>query len=246
MFDAYSDYYDLFYREKNYLSEANYVGDSIKAINSKSETILEFGSGTGRHGRALAELGWRVDGLEKSRTMLMRAQAGKHFAIYEGDIRSASMNRKYDAVVALFHVFSYQVSNDDVLATLANAAKHLGPGGIFMFDFWYGPAVLSQRATPRVTQVSSAVKNVYRIAIPEARPNENSVEVKYTIVAIDRLSNSASVFDERHVMRYFSLPEIHLLSDVAGFRIVKAEEFLTRAEPSERSWSVCCVLQKAG
>jgi hypothetical protein len=45
-------------------------------------------------------------------------------------------------------------------------------------------------------------------------------------------------------MRHFSIPEIGLLAEHTGFKILKTEEFLTASDPSERTWGVCIILKK--
>ena len=41
---------------------------------------------------------------------------------------------------------SYQTSNDDLNATFASARANLKQGGVFIFDCWYGPALLDGQA----------------------------------------------------------------------------------------------------
>jgi hypothetical protein len=50
----------------------------------------------------------------------------------------------------MFAVLGYQGENDDVLAALKTAHRHARPGGLFLFDVWYGPAVLHERPSQRV------------------------------------------------------------------------------------------------
>ena len=50
----------------------------------------------------------------------------------------------------MFAVLGYQHTNADVLDALATARAHLDVGGLFAFDVWYGPAVLSERPSERV------------------------------------------------------------------------------------------------
>ena len=54
VFQRYSAYYDLLYRDKNYAMEAEYVARILRDAASNAKSLLEFGSGTGRHGRLLA------------------------------------------------------------------------------------------------------------------------------------------------------------------------------------------------
>ena len=55
------------------------------------------------------------------------------------------LKRGYDVVVALFHVISYLPDNSDLEAAFARIREHMKPGGILIFDYWYGPAVLTDR-----------------------------------------------------------------------------------------------------
>jgi hypothetical protein len=45
-------------------------------------------------------------------------------------------------------------------------------------------------------------------------------------------------------MRHFSIPEIRILADMNEFELVETKEFLTAAEPSEKTWGICFVLRK--
>ena len=47
----------------------------------------------------------------------------------------------------MFAVIGYQTSNDELFAALQTVRRHLKPKGLFICDFWYGPAVLKQRPT---------------------------------------------------------------------------------------------------
>src|SRR5205807_7378308 len=116
-FQRYSAYYDLLYRDKNYVAEADYIAQILRTSRSNVQTLLEFGSGTGRHGRLLAQRGFQVLGIERSETMIKAALdrasepsdcAPGNFECKEGEIRTIRLSRTFDAVTALFHVVSYQ------------------------------------------------------------------------------------------------------------------------------------------
>ena len=53
------DYYDLFYDDKNYQLEANYIHEKIQEYKSNSKSILELGCGTGKHAINLTNHGIR-------------------------------------------------------------------------------------------------------------------------------------------------------------------------------------------
>ncbi len=243
-FNAYSRYYDLLYRDKDYAAEAGYVHRLLEHYGVPGNEILEFGSGTGKHGRLLAGHGYRVTGIERSAEMVAQAVATDGFMCQQGDIRESKQGRTFDAVLSLFHVISYQVSNADVSAVFDNAAEHLQPGGLFVFDVWYSPAVYAQRPEVRVKRLVEDDLSITRIAEPEIFHNENRVDVNYTIFAEDGASGESQTFTENHPMRHFSLPELDLLASVAGFERVCAEAFLTGEPAGEETWGVCLVLRR--
>jgi len=244
VFDAYSRYYDLLYRDKDYAAESGYIDGVLKRYKIAGDDLLEFGSGTGKHGRLLAERGYRVTGIERSAEMVTQALQENSFTCKQGDIRSVQLGRTFDAVISLFHVISYQVANADVQAVFARAAEHLQSGGLFVFDVWYSPAVYEQRPEVRIKMLADEALDITRIAEPVIFPNENRVDVNFTIIVHDAKTGSCQVLKESHPMRHFSLPEVDQFAAEAGFERLVAEEFLTGSKPGVGTWGVCFVLRK--
>lgn len=244
VFDAYSRYYDLLYRDKDYAAEVSYIDGQLTRYGVAVRDVLEFGAGTGKHGRLLAARGYRVTGIERSAEMVAHAVATEGFCCQQGDICDVQLGRTFDAVLSLFHVVSYQVSNHAVHAVFMRAADHLKPGGLFIFDVWYSPAVYAQRPVVRVKRMADSAVEITRIAEPVIHPNKNSVDVHYTIFARDLATNACQTFSEVHPMRHFSLPELDMLAMECGFERLVAEAFLTGDEPGENTWGVCIVLRR--
>lgn len=244
VFNVYSRYYDLLYRDKDYAGEAAYIHELLMRNGISGADLLEFGSGTGKHGRILASLGYTVHGIELSPDMVERTERLPGFTCQQGDIANVEMGRVYDAVLSLFHVISYQVDNAQLSAVFANAAAHLSRGGLFAFDFWYTPAVYVQKPLVRVKRMADDQIEITRIAEPVIYPNENRVDVNYTVFLRQQNGGDIQAFQERHPMRHFSLPEIDIMADLHGFERVTAEEFLTGSSPCESTWGVCVVLKR--
>lgn len=244
VFSAYSRYYDLLYRDKDYFGEVNYIQALLNRQGIAEGNLLEFGSGTGKHGCLLADRGYHVHGIERSAEMVAQAMSSPGFTCEQGDICTVQLGRTYDAVLSLFHVVSYQTSNADLMAVFARAADHLEKGGLFIFDFWYSPAVYSQRPVVRVKRMANAQMEITRLAEPVIYPNNNRVDVNYTIFACDIASGSTQINTETHPMRHFSLPEIDLLATMHSFDFIGAEEFLSGKAPDEDTWGVCVTLKK--
>lgn len=253
VFGSYSKYYNLLYRDKDYAGEARYVHSLIQRHRAGAASILDLGCGTGRHAFELARFGYAVTGIDRSHEMLFEAQQ-KQSALQEvygtnitlpefcqGDVRAIRIDGKFDVITALFHVMSYQTSNQDLRAVFATARAHLVSGGLFLFDCWYGPAVLSDPPVTRVKRLHDDEIEVLRIAEPEHRPAENLVDVNYQVLITDKATGRVDELRETHRMRYLFSPEVAEFFSDNGMQPLTAEEWLTARPPGTDTWGVCFV-----
>lgn len=243
-FSDYSNYYDLLYQDKNYLEEVEYIDKLLKKYHCQGINLLELGSGTGKHGILLGQRGYQVTGIERSQSMLEKVITTDSFCCHQGDIAEIDLEQQFDAAIALFHVISYQTSNDLIQNVFSNTYKHLKPNGLFIFDVWYSPTVYYQRTEVRVKRVSNPDIDIIRLAEPINYPNENRVDVNYTLIIKNNLTTQIKIINECHSMRHFSIPEIQLIANITGFEYVTAQTFLKSTVPSEKDWSICFVLRK--
>jgi SAM-dependent methyltransferase len=245
VFGDYSKYYNLLYADKDYRGEADYLHGLIQAAHPTAKKILDLGCGTGRHDELLVEKGYSVFGVDLSEQMIQVAQAieRKNLQFAQGDVRTIRLSQSFDAVVSLFHVMSYQISNSDIDALFQTAKAHLSAGGLFVFDCWYGPAVLHERPVLRVKRLESVELKVTRIAEPVMHPNLNVVEVNYELFLEEKLSGGLKRMREVHPMRYLFMPEIMLFAERHGFEILLSEAWISKEELGEKTWSACFVLR---
>lgn len=254
VFSSYARYYDLLYRDKDYAAEAEYVAGLIRKFHPSAKSILELGSGTGIHASLLAEKGFTVHGVERSEEMIniARQNVANHPTIQpsnplfsQGDLRSIRLSKFFDVVISLFHVISYQTTNEDVAAAFETARQHLNPGGVFIFDVWYGPAVLTERPDVRIKRMADDQTEITRLAEPVLHPNENIVDVNYQVFVRDLTCQTVAELKETHAMRYFFKPEIELFAKQAGFQCQHAEEWLSCKAIGCDTWGVCFVMKNA-
>jgi SAM-dependent methyltransferase len=246
-FQKYSQYYDLFYQDKDYEAEAVFVDKIIKSHLPNAKTILEFGCGTGLHASKLVAKGYQVHGVDSSDQMLAKAQknraalsaqAAESISFSKGDIRALRISKKFDVVIALFHVISYLPTNADISKAFECARRHLRKGGIFLFDCWYGPAVLTDRPQVRVKRIENDRIRVVRIAEPEMVENSNMVDINYQVFIEDKAKGGLEVVEETHRLRYLFKPEVVHLLDAAGFELVENAEWMTGKNTGFNSWYV--------
>ena len=251
VFGSYSRYYNLLYKEKDYSGEVEYVRTIIQRHSPDARTILDLGCGTGRHDFLIAEIGYEVSGVDMSQEMLAVAGANHSSLIphlgsptfLQGDIRTVRLDRTFDVVISLFHVMSYLTGNQDLSDAFATVQAHLKPGGIFIFDCWYGSAVLADRPVVRIKRLEDDEIELTRIVEPVMLPNQNLVELNYQILARDKKSGAVEEVRETHRMRYLFRPELELLAQKSGMSIVEASEWMTGKEPGLETFGVCFLMK---
>ena len=252
IFDNYSQYYNLIYKDKDYETEVDYTHRLLTRFNS-GKKLLELGCGTGIHAYFLAQKGYSIEGVDLSPQMLNQTnrfmtnadqEITKKLSFNQGDIRSFRSDKKFDSLISLFHVFSYMTKNDDVCNALKTVNHHLDSSGIFIFDTWYAPAVHFLRPEVKIKKFENDLYFINRISNPEHKPEENTVVVNYELHIHNKETNDWQYVKESHHVRYFSIPEIQYFAEQAGFKCLATEEWLSGNIPSNDSWSVTVVLQK--
>ena len=196
--------------------------------------VLELGCGTGRVLLPMARAGATVVGLDGSRQMLARCreklegESGTTRAratLRQGDVRDFDAGATFRLVVAPFRVLQHLVAIEDQLRCLEAVARHLAPGGRFIFDV-FNPHFASltadrsreQEDTPE--QVLADGRSLRRtVKIPRVRWTEQVSETEL----IYYLSERPAAPPTRHVqafeMRWYVRAElIHLLAR-SGLRV---------------------------
>lgn len=241
---SYAIVYDSLYADKNYLYEAKVLADMLGSLGvNRGCSILDLGCGTGNYAFPLAEHGFEVLGVDRSTHMLEQARRKASGGIStidftEGDLRNVDLSRTFDAVIMMFAVLGYQVANSDVVAALNTVRHHLRPGGLFLFDVWYGPAVLSQRPSQRIKTVRAHNTQTIRSACGSLDVFRNLCTVDIHVWHLDG-STLITEVTEHHPMRYFFIPELLLFLEAASLSLVAVKGFpQIHSEPSEDTWTL--------
>jgi SAM-dependent methyltransferase len=246
--DLYSTYYDLLYRDKDYKSEVEYIHKLIKENSTEVSTLLDMGCGTGKHAELLCDKGYIVHGIDLSEDMLKIAENRRKnkedkLTFSLSNIQELNLDKKFDVVVSLFHVMSYQNSNNELIKAFEAAKDHLKDGGIFIFDFWYGPAVLTDLPVTRVKRLINKKIKVTRLAEPVMHPEKNIVDVNFDVFIEDLDSKEIIEKEELHKMRYFFDTELDLICKQVGFVIKQKYEWMSDKNPDFNSWNVVWIVK---
>jgi SAM-dependent methyltransferase len=245
----YADAYDQLYRDKDYVEECELVERLLRTYGDGSvRSLLDLGCGTGNHALPLAERGYAVVGVDRSENMLDSARKkvssqclDRKPSFLQGDIRSFETEQSFDASLMMFAVLGYQLENADVLAALRTARNHMGLGGLFIFDVWYGPAVLRQAPSDRVKSIATDKGQILRLASGQLDVQHHLCKVSYHLWRLEgeRLTGET---EETHLMRYFFPLELNLFLECCGFAPIRLGAFPEfDRDPDETTWNVCGV-----
>ncbi|MBO9591138.1 class I SAM-dependent methyltransferase [Devosia sp.] len=245
-FDIYSAYYDLLYEGKKYGKEAQFIAKLLERYGAGDKHLLELGCGTGIHATHFAQMGFTVHGIDRSpemlrvadeRSSLLEDDIASRLSFAVGDLRDFSAPSRYDHVISLFDVMSYLPDNGAFKQALSNIKSVLKPGGLLVFDCWYGPGVYTQKPHVRTRRLIGENAEILRIAEPEFHYDRNVIDVNYDIFVKDRATGRLQQFQERHPMRCFFDAELDELLGQAAFSRVFAMEWFTEKAPSIQTWS---------
>jgi ubiquinone/menaquinone biosynthesis C-methylase UbiE len=245
---SYSGAYDSLYGAKDYKQECDLIERLLG--NREALSFIDIGCGTGGHAIQLAKRGHQIIGVDRSADMLEIAQqkiqaAGQQSRIelMQGDARAFDAGRTVDVALMMFAVLGYQQTDKDVSDALATVARHLRPGGAFIFDIWFGPAVVADPPGARRRVIKTSEGRVARTTKSKMLPG-NLCKVAFVLETY-RGEKLAECVEEDHVMRYFFPEELKMFAAAAGFVCKRISDFNDLRRPAgSDSWNAIVLFQK--
>ncbi|WP_232524981.1 class I SAM-dependent DNA methyltransferase [Nocardioides mangrovicus] len=129
----YDDDTDVRFSAEHLALESGFLAE----LASPGGRALELAIGTGRVALPLAARGVEVHGIELSQAMVDRLRekpGGREIPVTLGDYTSADADGTFDVAYLVFNTIGNVTTQDAQVATFANAARHLRPGGCFVVE----------------------------------------------------------------------------------------------------------------
>lgn len=253
-FGAYARYYNLLYHDKDYTAEAAFIDGLIARYAcgpTKQLRLLDMGCGTGRHLLALADLGYTdLSGNDVSADMISIARqdanaAKRNISYYNHFFQEAfRIPGKFDVVTALFSAVNYIVNCKEQLQSFGIIHSLLNPGGLFLFDYWNGHAVVRDYSPVRVLQKQQNGTEIIRISRTGLDLVQQQATVQFTGYYMEH-DRKMMAFEETHRLHYYFFAEMESLLQRTGFTILQRMGFMKPDVPVDPyDWNVCIVAQK--
>jgi SAM-dependent methyltransferase len=251
VFAEYAEYYDLLYRDKDYEGECDFLEMIFERYSRRRvRSVLDIGCGTGGHCIPLNRRGYDLVGVDRSEEMVHRGQAKTRemkgrIPFVCGDLRALPLRAVFDAVVILFNVAGYQKEDRDVHDMLETVAIHLKPGGILVFDFWFGPSVLADKPQARLKEILSGDLRVLRFAEPALHAEAKRVDIHYRVLGIRGRTVTADI-REKHEVRFFTVPEIKAFLEHHNMEMLHICKWMEiDRPPAAPEWNACVVARSS-
>jgi SAM-dependent methyltransferase len=182
MFSESATLYDLIYSTfKDYAAETAALAALIRREHPRAKTILDVACGTGEHASLLAhDHGFDVDGLDLDPAFVRIARGKLRGDVYEGDMTSFALPRRYDVVQCLFSSIGYVRTLDNVRRAFERFREHLAPGGIVLVEPWFAPGVM-QHARVSINTAERDDVRVARMAHTEVDGRLSRIRFEYLV-----------------------------------------------------------------
>jgi SAM-dependent methyltransferase len=246
-----AELYDLFYADKPYEKEAEFVHSCLQKYSTAPvRRILELACGTGAHSFLLEKKGYEVIATDYSGDMLNQARAKAEAAGSRVDFRRQDMRsldvpeRPFDAVICLFDSIGYVATNENIRRVFSNVHAHLQEGGLFIFEFWHAGAMIRGYDPLRVRHFQAPQGEIVRISETQIDYKEQLCHVSYTIIEMNA-NGTHQTLCETQINRFFLVQEMAFFLENANLSPLKwYAGFHDDEQIDQNIWHIVAVARK--
>jgi len=246
-----AELYDLFYADKPYEVEATFVDQCLREYSLRpTKRLLEIACGTGTHAFQLEQRGYQIVATDYSPGMLERAKQKASQVLSRVEFHSQDMTQldvagaPFDAVYCLFDAIGYVATNEALEKVFRGVQRHLGPDGLFVFEFWHAAAMIALYDPVRVRSWTTDTGQIVRLSETKLNVSKQTSEVTYTVHEL-RADGTYSSFRETQTNRYFLLQEMNYFLSSCGFKLLKSfAGFKNDESISADTWHVIAVAEQ--
>jgi len=224
------------------------VGAILEMFSEVPGLSLEVGAGVGRVMGPLKEAGWEVEGIEPSQEMVEiyegRLGEGEESRIYSETLEEFSSDKGYDALLLTSYVLQLFERVDLVFEKMKNLLK---PGGlVYMSAFIPWSEIVGELPEGEWSvddEVRLPNKQLARCWVNfdlDRVGQKLSRRHRYELFEKKKLIEATETTQE---LRWYTLPEIHLLAEKHGF-VVEKIYYDFKEDYDSDAHSLCFVMKR--
>jgi SAM-dependent methyltransferase len=206
---------------EDYVPESEFFARLIRDHSElEPRTLLHLGCGGGHNDHTLKQH-FEVTGVDISLQMLGLARKLNPDVTYmEGDMRTARLQRTFDAVAILDSV-NYMLSESDLRAAFVTAFMHLKPGGVFITIIEQALESFRQNKVQYLVRDREGVEIAFVENTYDPDPSDTTYES--TFVYLIRREGSLEIESDRHLGGLFSVDVWYDILSSVGFAVETVE-----------------------
>ena len=212
--DFWMAFYPAMFPETQWASAGDEVASALNllALNTSAQ-VLDFCCGPGRHAIAMAALGHRITGVDRTAAYLeigkgKAREAGVDVAFEQADVRDFRRVAEFDAAISLFTSFGYFQDPRDDQKVLTNVHASLKPGGKLLMDM-SGKEVIARAFQP--VSWSEPEPGVLVLQERRVRDGWEGIENRWMLI------RDGERIEKRFFIRLYSGIELKAMMLSAGF-----------------------------
>lgn len=179
--------YDLQHskRGKDYDGEARTVLDAVRVHHRAPRSLLDVACGTGGHFPVFTEAFEEVAGIDTADSMLeVCRREHPHVPVFVDDMRTFSLDRKFDVVTCLFASIGYTTSLAEMGQAVKTMAAHLNPGGVLAVEpQWFPERFLEGHVSSDILEHEGTT--IVRASHTHREGDQSVMEVHYVVADPD-------------------------------------------------------------
>jgi SAM-dependent methyltransferase len=253
---VFAQLYDLFYEQKPYQAEVEFLHEKLAAYGAKN--VLELACGTGNHALRLAALGYRMTATDLSPDMILQARAKQQEMERSGRLPAGMLSfmqadmselppqisRDFDAALCLFDSLGYLLTNAAIRKALRGIYEKLKPGGVFIIEYWHGATMARHYEEARIRRWQIPDAEVVRFSETQLDYRTQIADIRFTVHQIFN-SGKAHAYTELHRNRFFLVQEMCAFLEEAGFEVRESlRGYSNDTTIDADTWHVLTIAQK--
>ena len=240
--EIYAQCYDSIHIGKEYEKEVDLIIQLLEknGISPQELKVLDFGAGTGMHAKTLISSGMSVEAYEPSIFMAERARENcESLKIYT---EYREIGNKYQLVLSLFDVFSYQATQKNLDQYLSEISDLITSEGYFLFDSWHTPGVLLDPPTIREKQFEHNGEHWVRMVTPINTGYKDVFDLK---IELSSATDSRIHYSTVHKLKSYTIHEVKMALHSNGFETINFGNTINwDSNYEESNWRFWVLAQK--